>query len=383
MFSAPLWLFGLVALAIPLILHLWSRRPRQVIRVGTLRHVDLTADASSWSARLTDPLLLALRLALLITIVFALAGLRLPARRSAGSGSTIVLVDPSLLTSGGFPFMDSIRREQEPVRLLQPGLPRYQLGETATDAKPLPPTRDIWSALAEAGEMVGPHGVIHVAASPRLAALIGSRPHLRARVEWHTPARSDEARWMPARWREGDTTLMMIASGDPQKTAYTLGRTIAACDGCTAPAARSVLIRATDSVAEQRIDVALRAIATELALGITPVSTLDSAELIVTDHAITDSLIDSGVPLVLLTAATVGSSAIVDSLWAHWPWPLISRDANDPRQVSLAQVLPAPPGAALAPLGDPEATRRGLLLLALLLFGLERWLATRPGRREA
>lgn len=382
MFSAPLWLFGLVALAIPLILHLWSRRPRQVIRVGTLRHVELTADALSWSARLTEPLLLALRLALLLTIVLALAGLRLPARHSAGSGATIILVDPALLTVTGFPFIDSLRREQEPVRLLLPGLPKYQFGASA-DTMARPAARDVWSAVAEAGEIVGPRGVIHVAARPRLIALTGARPHLRARVDWHTPEGAEEARWSPARWREGDTTLMVLASGDRRKTVYALGRTMAACDGCTQPAPRSVLVRATDSVADRRIDVALRAIATELALQITRVSTLDSADALISDGPVSDSLIATGVPIVLLTPATVRSPAIVDSLWTRWPWPLVGRDARDPREVSLSQVLPAAPGAALAPLGDPEATRRGLLLLALLLFGLERWLATRAGRSPA
>jgi hypothetical protein len=383
-FTAPIWLLGLAALAIPLLLHLWSRRPRQVIRVGTLRHVDLTADARSWSARLTDPLLLALRLALLITIVFALAGLRLPARRSAGTGATLVLLDPALLAdTTPIPFLDSIARERDPVRLLLPGLPKLQLDGKATPRAALTPATDLWASLAEADALVGPRGTLHVLARPRLAVLRGARPHLRAEVEWHVPAGAPRREWTPVSWADGDTMRMVVASGDASGASYLLGHTLApSCPGCTAVPPRRVAVLASDSLAESRIETAVRAIAAELSLPITS-SSVDSADVVLTDLPLSDSLLARGAPLVPLAPATVSSAALADSLWQAWPWPLVARDRRDQRQVSLAQALPAPPGDALAALGDPEATRRGLLLLALLLFVVERWLATRPGRREA
>lgn len=383
MFSAPLWLLGLIALAIPLILHLWSRRPRNVIRVGTLKHVELTADARSWSARLTEPLLLAVRLALLITLIFALAGLRLPARRSAGSGGSLVLVDPALLSPDvKFAFLDSIRREHEPVRLLVTGLPKYQLDTDGKLEKPFPRSDDIWAVLAEASDVVGPRGVLHVVARPRLAALAGTRPQLRSRVEWHAPPPPLEARWLQARWRDGDTTLAIMASGDARGSSYMLGRTVAGCDGCPQLTGHVIAIRASDSIANRRIAVAIDAISKELALPLKAASTLEGADAVVTDLPIDDSLLALGTRVILLSPATVAAATLVDSLWANWPWSPLGDLSDDPRELSLAQMLPAVPGASLPPLGDPEATRRGLLLLALLLFAIERWLATRPGRSE-
>lgn len=384
MFTAPLWLLGLAALAIPLILHLWSRRPRQVIRVGTLRHVDLTADARSWSARLTDPLLLALRLALLVTIVFALAGLRLPARRSAGSGSTLVLLDPALLAdTAHFPFLDSLARERETVRLLLPGLPKYQLdGSSRPDEMPAP-AGDLWAALAAADAMVGPRGTLHILARPRVTALRGARPRLRARIEWHMPMAASRSEWMPITWEARDTMRMIVAGGDAAGMAYAMGRSFApACPGCVTRPERRIAVLASDSIAERRMSLAVRSIADEVALPIV-LTTADSADAVVTNLPLSDSLLARGVTLMLLAPAVVASSALADSLWAHWPWPIVPRDQRDPRQVSLSQALPPPPLSALPPLGDPAATRRGLLLLALLLFVVERWLATRPGRRES
>jgi hypothetical protein len=385
-FSAPLWLSGLIVLVIPLVLHLWSRRPRQVIRVGTLRHIGLTADARSWSARLTDPLLLAVRLVLLATIVLALAGLRLPVRRSAGSSGILVLVDRALLDSpASVPFLDSLHREHEPVRLLEGGLPRVQLGARPDES---PATRnsgsttDIWTALAEADALVEAGGTIHVVARPRLEALRGSRPRVRARIVWHTPAADDPAQWDLAAWRKGDSTLRVTAAGGRAGTRRALSRSTAPCDGCVSPAPYRVWVDAgRDSAAKHRIGVALGAIAEELGLAVDVTSSADSAGLVLSTQPLSDTLLLPGRTLILLTDETVRGSTLADSIWAQWPTPLAADD-RDRREVSAAQALASRPVNAPAPLGDPESTRQGLLLLALLLFGIERWLATRPGRRE-
>jgi hypothetical protein len=387
-FSAPLWLFGLLALAIPLLLHLWSRKPRQVIRVGSLRHVDLTADARSWSARLTDPLLLAVRLALLVALVFALAGLRLPLRRSSGTGTDLVLVDPALLDSAtapeAFPYLDSLQREHEPVRLVSRGLPKVQLGDKwPVSGHKSQVESDLWTALIEADAIVGPTGTIHVVARPRIAALQGTRPRLRARIEWHAPPAAGMTTWAAAAWRLGDTVARTEGMGDGYGTAYRFTRAVAGrCDSCIAPPTRPVaILTGDDRVARTRIAAALRAVATELVQPVR-VTSPDSAELIVTSLDLTDSLLGLGRAVVLLSPAAIASGALADSIWSRWPWRPLADDRNDPRTVSLSQAFASRPASVPAALGDLEATRRGLLLLALLLFAIERWLATRPGRRE-
>lgn len=348
MFSAPLWLLGLFALLIPLLLHLWSRKPRQVIRVGTLRHVDLTADARSWSARLTEPLLLAVRLALLATIVFALAGLRLPIRRSTGSSGDLVLVDPALLrTPASLPFLDSLVREHELVRLLTPGLPKFQLGSAAVGETN---ATDLWARLAEADALVGAGGMIHVVARPRLVAMGGVRPRLRATVTWHAPAPDDSSRWAIADFKRDSLE-------------------------------RRVRVEA-DTAGERRIVAAVRAIGEELKVPVVLVSTADSADIVITGRPQDDSLLGLRRSLILLSPATIASNTLVDSIWARWP-SQTAPDSSDQRVISTAQALASRPIDAPAPLGDPEGTRRGLLLLALFLFVIERWLATRPGRTPA
>ena len=381
MFSAPLWLFGLFALLIPLVLHLWSRKPRQVIRVGTLRHVELTADARSWSARLTEPLLLAVRLALLATIVFALAGLRLPTRSAAGSGSELVLIDPRLQLEKGDSLIDSLTRSRAQARLLLPGLRKVTLGDTLSDERYTRP--DIWAALVEADRLVGPGGTLHVIARPQVASLRGPRPRIRAKLVWHAPADLDSSTWSRS-WRGGDSSVFLEASGDRRGVVYSLRRVAGRCDdGCnSAPLQRVQIETGGDSGAARRIALAVRAISTELLLPVEIAPSGTRGEFVITTLPLSDSLLQASSEVITLSAAAIADGSLVDSIWARWHSPVL-RDLFDRREVSIAQALASRPIDAPAPLGDPEGTRRALLVLALFLFVIERWLATRPGRTPA
>ena len=68
------WLAGLAALAVPIALHLWSRRGGRTILVGSIRLLAGAPPATRRSWTIQDPWLLALRCAVLVTLVFALAG---------------------------------------------------------------------------------------------------------------------------------------------------------------------------------------------------------------------------------------------------------------------------------------------------------------------
>lgn len=100
-FLAPLWLLALVALALPLWLHLRDRRPPDIVLVGST--ADLVAGpAVTQRRRLREPLLLMLRLALLALIIAALAT---PVRVPPASPGRVVAVVP-----GDLPlFADSLR----------------------------------------------------------------------------------------------------------------------------------------------------------------------------------------------------------------------------------------------------------------------------------
>jgi hypothetical protein len=78
----PIWLWGLLGLAVPLAIHLLSRKEGKVIKVGSIRHLSDSTTRQFKSIKLNELLLLALRSLLLAIIVVILSGLLLSSTRS-------------------------------------------------------------------------------------------------------------------------------------------------------------------------------------------------------------------------------------------------------------------------------------------------------------
>ncbi len=361
MFASPLWLAALAALGIPLALHLWSRRPRQVIRVGTLRHLGEVPPARARSTRLSEPLLLLLRLLILAAIVFALAGPRVPGA-TLGRPARLLLLDPALYAD---PLLDSLNASRATVRLISPGLPERRLplapGDTA--APPLP----LWDALRQADRLVADGGTLEVYARPRLARLGAVRPSLRSSVRWHAPAPGATRRWLVSLTAlNDDSSEALIGTGDASGVEYSRLR---ARDAGVLPLAagrtpaprvpRRLHVPGADS--SRRLRLALQAVNDELGQRVTLA-------------AIADTTLD--LPPHLLPA-----EALADSLLVRWPWRAELNDPQDPREVSV--VAAQPQAAVAARVAPAEVRTRELLLLAALLLLLERWLAGRPRRRAA
>ena len=75
MLTQSAWLWGLVALALPVAIHLLSRKEGRVVPLGSLRHLRETTSQQFRGIKLNEYLLLALRILLLILFVLLLAGL--------------------------------------------------------------------------------------------------------------------------------------------------------------------------------------------------------------------------------------------------------------------------------------------------------------------
>lgn len=371
MFATPAWLLALAALVIPLALHLWSRRPRQVVRVGTLRHLGDLPQARARSARLSDPLLLLLRLLILAAVVLGLAGPRFHGS-TVGLPAKLVLVSPDLI---GDAVLDSL--DGATVHLLAPGLPERRLtkGMAPDSSAALP----LWEALQSADQLLAPGGTIDLYARPRLASLGATRPAIRAAVHWHTPAAGTRRQWIADLTRlDRDSIQALIGDGDAASIVYQRTRTttlstlpLRASAPPREPTPRALALRAAASPRETvtpsqaaRLTAATRAVSAELGQPIT----------FATEQARADTTLN-------LSASVIESDALADSLLERWPWRPLTADSLDPREVPIAE---ATPKAAL-PGHEPRDTprTRELLMLAALLLVVERWLASRSRRSAA
>ena len=76
MFASPLYLFALAGLAIPIAIHLLSRKEGKIIKMGSVRHVLETSTQQFRGIRLNELLLLLLRCAMIVVFSLLLSGLQ-------------------------------------------------------------------------------------------------------------------------------------------------------------------------------------------------------------------------------------------------------------------------------------------------------------------
>jgi hypothetical protein len=160
-FLAPLWLAGFASLAVPLVLHFWSRRTGRALRVGSIRLLTGAPPPMARRPRLHDPWLLLLRCAILGALVLALARpYWMPRQRAAPIWALVAtdVVDRARL-------VDSLERRGQTVSALDPN--------------------DLWLGLAIADRAAPPDARFEVYATPLLSGARGTRPVLRSAVTWH------------------------------------------------------------------------------------------------------------------------------------------------------------------------------------------------------
>lgn len=154
---SPLALWGLLALAVPLLLHLRRRRVGRTIQVGSLKHLETLPTAERRGLRVRDAGRLLLRLAILTLLVLLLARPVLEAER--GAERTAFLVDRSAPSS----LRDSLARAGDLI--------------VADLASP-------WVAVAHVDDSLPPGIPLTVAATTASDRFNGPRPLVRREVRW-------------------------------------------------------------------------------------------------------------------------------------------------------------------------------------------------------
>jgi hypothetical protein len=151
-FLAPLWLLGLASLALPLWLHLRDRRPPDVVRVGSVADL-MGGPAVHQRRRLREPLLFALRCALLILASLALAA---PMRDATDAAGRRVFVVPGDLVTVADSLAAAGHAVLQPTRSVAPWV-------ALEAAVPHTAPTDTLVVLAAAGEdrWLGPRPVVN------------------------------------------------------------------------------------------------------------------------------------------------------------------------------------------------------------------------------
>ena len=187
----PMSLWALLALGIPVLIHLFSRSRGKLVRIG---HIDLIRKARKLQVtelKLTQWILLMLRLAIFLLAALILAGLARPGLDSTDV-HTIYVTPTWLRTASSTQLNDLLSSEdQRPgtrYLVLEPG---YTTLTPAVADKVRQEPADIsamnktWPLLAERLSLEHHGGPVEVYASDLMLEYGTGRPALPKQVEWH------------------------------------------------------------------------------------------------------------------------------------------------------------------------------------------------------
>ncbi len=196
---SPGWLWGLGALAVPVVIHLLSRGTARRVAVGSVVLIVAGSSHRARRIRFTDGWLAALRALLLLWLVLALAE---PRWRPAARAEVWGLTEPDVMVAlqqdparapEAAERLRSLAATQE-LRLLAAGLPHVVPGAKSELEGPhgrgeglgSPATPGgIWSMLREAAATAPPGTRFEVFSHGAVEAFVGQRPALANEVAWH------------------------------------------------------------------------------------------------------------------------------------------------------------------------------------------------------
>lgn len=177
-FLQPTYLWGLLGLLLPVLIHLWSRKQVQTIKIGSIQHLSETKSKKSSAIYLEERWLLVLRLLLLTLLVGILAQPRF--KTTSQQEQISYVFDPILLQSEAqrqrFQSLDL-----DSKRLLVPGLPLWDEEQQSISDTIVP---NYWQ-YTKALEQLASDSVV-VFSSGRIRGLNGKRPQSHSHIRWIT-----------------------------------------------------------------------------------------------------------------------------------------------------------------------------------------------------
>ncbi|MGY3793452.1 BatA domain-containing protein [uncultured Aquimarina sp.] len=211
-FLYPTYLWALLGLIIPIVIHFWSKREGKTIKVGSTKLLSESDSKQSKSIQLNEIFLLMLRMLLLGVLVLLISGIRINKKET--TLPVTYLFEPSLLKHDRvMNILDTID-EGESLRLLASTFPLLDKDELDVDQKSIP---NYWQ-LAKEMENLKTDSIV-VFTSAFLSGLKGARPTIYKNINWISIDRKESYNYALKAIKEEDTTqVLMLRSNSDQLT---------------------------------------------------------------------------------------------------------------------------------------------------------------------
>ncbi|HEA29259.1 MAG TPA: hypothetical protein ENH91_04585 [Leeuwenhoekiella sp.] len=211
-FLNPTYLWGLLALVVPVAIHLWSKKEGKTIKIGSIQLLTESNPKQASSIQINELLLLFLRLLLITLLVFILAAPQW--NRQAEEQSVVYLVEPALLKNTGIRSMvDSLPEER--THLLQADFPVRERDQSLQNKAAIP---NYWQ-LAEQMEQL-PADSIVVFTRGLLQGVNGKPPEIYKKINWIVLNPETVINQLVLANQQGDSIQLISVNSDSEQLSF-------------------------------------------------------------------------------------------------------------------------------------------------------------------
>ncbi len=238
-----LWLWGLAALSVPLLIHLWNIRQGKVLKVGSIALMAAASKKISRSFKLTDWLLLIIRGLLLALVALLLARPVWQQRMAIAKTKGWVLIPKELIAEvyqHYKPQLDSLHKAGFELHEFNAGfkaidsLQFQKLVHTSNILSPSTPA-NYWMLLNRLNSKLAAATPVYLFTTAQLKHFDGPRPQTALNLHWQTFTPADSATtWIHQAWFTPEDHIRVVTG-----TSRAAGTTYAYHSINAAPSANS------------------------------------------------------------------------------------------------------------------------------------------------
>ncbi len=211
-FLNPTYLWGLLGLAIPLAIHLWSKKEGKTIKIGSIQLLAEANPKQASSIHLNELFLLFLRLLIIALLAFILAAPQL--KRASEFPDLVYLIEPALLKNTEIRAMlDSL--PEGSIHLLEPEFPAWERNNPLQNTEDVP---NYWQLGQEMKNLQADSIVVFTRALFR--GVHGKRPTTTANTNWVIMNPEIVQNQMILAEKRGDSILLISVNSDSNQLTF-------------------------------------------------------------------------------------------------------------------------------------------------------------------
>lgn len=214
----PIWMMMTAGIIVPVVIHLWDRRPGRTLKVGSTALLRPASIRHARRPRLSEWWLLLLRCLLILLLALLLARPVWERPLRAGIHKGWVLISGSGAYHHFKKQIDSLMHSGAQLHALEEGFP-----EITPDELPVSTRIGYWQGIQLLQQQLPPDFRVYLFTDDRLQHFYGERPATPLRINWYAYTPEDSlSDWTAASYATGrDSGITITGNSTPRGITYT------------------------------------------------------------------------------------------------------------------------------------------------------------------